>query len=229
MFDEENVPQQEVVEESSQQPVAQESTVSAVVETPQQINFRKLREESFRYQKERDEALKLVGSLKQQRQAQTIEDDTINLGPDDLAEGKHLSKVQKTVRDLERKVELNNTQLRLRSEFPDFNNVVTADNIEHLKMVDPDMARLLETSTDLETVARLAYKAIKKDVLAQVDPYLDDKLRAQYNAAKPRPLASVSPQQGDSPLSKANAFANGLTDELKQQLLKEMVEARKSR
>jgi hypothetical protein len=55
-----------------------------------------------------------------------------------------------------------------------------------------------------------------------------DKLRAQKNAAKPKPLASVNPQQGDSPLSKANAFANGLTDDLKKQLRKEMEDARRS-
>lgn len=36
----------------------------------------------------------------------------------------------------------------------------------------------------------------------------------------------LSPQQGDSPLSKANAFANGLTEDLKKQLQKEMFEAR---
>jgi hypothetical protein len=35
-------------------------------------------------------------------------------------------------------------------------------------------------------------------------------------------MASISPQQGDSPLTKANAFANGeLTPELKAQLWKE--------
>ena len=39
----------------------------------------------------------------------------------------------------------------------------------------------------------------------------------------------MSPQQGDSPLSRANAFANGLTPELRVQLIKEMEEARKNR
>ena len=51
--------------------------------------------------------------------------------------------------------------------------------------------------------------------------------KARENHAKPRPISSIGAQEGDGPLSKANAFANGLTDELKQQLLKEMQEARK--
>ena len=55
----------------------------------------------------------------------------------------------------------------------------------------------------------------------------NDKAKAVINAQKPRPLTSISPQQGDSPLSKANAFANGLTPELQAQLLKEMKQSMK--
>jgi len=51
----------------------------------------------------------------------------------------------------------------------------------------------------------------------------------QANTAKPRPLTSVSPQSGESPLSRANAFAEGLTPELKKNLFKEMQEAKKNR
>jgi hypothetical protein len=60
------------------------------------------------------------------------------------------------------------------------------------------------------------------------DIYESDRLKALKNSQKPRPLASVSPQQGDGPLSKANAFANGMTAELKEQLRKEMYAARKN-
>jgi hypothetical protein len=53
---------------------------------------------------------------------------------------------------------------------------------------------------------------------------------AHKNASKPKPLASVSPQQADSPLSKANAFANmPLSKEVKNQLHKEMIAAMKGR
>ena len=57
--------------------------------------------------------------------------------------------------------------------------------------------------------------------------YDAEKAIAQRNAAKPKPLASVSPQQGSSPMSQANAFANGMTKDLKAQLLKEMRDAQK--
>ena len=53
-----------------------------------------------------------------------------------------------------------------------------------------------------------------------------DREQAQRNMAKPRPLASVAASQGnDSPLQRANAFANGLTEELRSQLHREMVES----
>jgi hypothetical protein len=70
---------------------------------------------------------------------------------------------------------------------------------------------------------------IKKLGIYTEDTYQADRERAQNNANKPRPLASVSPQQGESALSHANPFAGGLTPELKTSLLKEMEAARKAR
>ena len=67
---------------------------------------------------------------------------------------------------------------------------------------------------------------IKQMGVYKEDKFSQDRARAEVNAGKPRPLTSMSPQQGDGPLSKANAFDNGLTDELKESLLKEMNDAR---
>ena len=49
-----------------------------------------------------------------------------------------------------------------------------------------------------------------------------DKEKVKTNIYKPHPAASLSPQPGDNPLTRANAFADGLTDQLKEQLRKEM-------
>ena len=66
--------------------------------------------------------------------------------------------------------------------------------------------------------------------LGDQDPVLqNDRARVIKNSAKPRPLASVNPQQGDSPLSKANAFANGeFTEADRKRAWAEMVAARKN-
>lgn len=223
MFQDDVIEQQEQLQtqtEPQNNPV-ESTTPTAIEEAPQQRNFRRLREDNERITKERDEALRLAESYKRQHMPQ--QQSNYNLAPDDIVEGKHYNQTQEEIKQLK----LTTTQLKIRSEFPDFHTVVTEDNIKQLKRVDPDMARLLEESNDLETVARLAYKSIKNNVIEKLDPYLDDKLKAQINAAKPRSLSSVSPQQGDSPLSRANAFENGLTDELKKELLKEMYASRR--
>ena len=68
---------------------------------------------------------------------------------------------------------------------------------------------------------------LKKFGVYQETGISPEKELSQKNLAKPRPVASVSPQQGDSPLSRANAFANGLTKEVKDQMWKDTQNARK--
>ena len=79
---------------------------------------------------------------------------------------------------------------------------------------------------DLYTKGASAYTIIKQMGIAPGSSLEADKERAERNLAKPRPLASVASSQGnESPLQRANAFANGLTEELRQQLHKEMIES----
>jgi hypothetical protein len=216
-------------DDSQDQPESTESQESVVQqpqppkESSEERNFRALREKAERIQRERDEALI---RLKQFEDAQRSESESLNLGPDDLAEGKHLNKVQKQIKDLETQVQ----EARLRARYPDIDKVVNSDNLALLKQEHPEVASIIGASKDMYSQAVTAYTMIKKLGILQDDSsYGVDKALAQKNAAKPRPLASVSPQQGDSPLSKANAFANGLTDELKKQLHRETMEAIKNR
>lgn len=216
------------VEPSSQQEVEQ-----ITEETPQAKNFRALREKAARIERERDEAMHRLQELEASKATQE-EDYSINLGDDDLAEGKHLSKMQKQIKKLEAKFKATEQQsvnamaeARLKMQYPDFDVIVSKENVESLRLMYPELAHTLNTSTDLYSTAVSAYTMIKKLGINQEDNYAQDRERAQRNAAKPRPLASVSPQQGDSPLSHANAFANGLTDELKAKLFKEMMDSRR--
>ena len=167
--------------------------------------------------------------------AQQIEEPLYNINEDDLVEGKHLKRYDAEIKKLRQEQEqfkqqsyAMTAQQQLRSKYPDFDKVVNEDNIEQLKYAYPELANTLNSSTDLYSTAVSAYTMIKKLGIIQEDNYMADKAQALKNASKPKPLASVSPQQGDSPLSKANAFANGLTDELRAAMIKEMNEARKN-
>ena len=120
------------------------------------------------------------------------------------------------------------TETRLKAQFSDFDRIVSKENIESLRESYPEVAASIHANPDLYGRAVAAYTLIKQFGIAKDQLIEADRALVQKNAAKPRPMASISPQQGDSPLSKANAFANGLTDDLKNQLWKEMTQDAKS-
>jgi hypothetical protein len=218
--------------ESQQAPASQEEEQS---KSNAQQNFKQLREKSERIARERDEAIARLreyeSRIKSQSptQASDVESDEISMAPDELAEGKHISKVQKQLNKLKEEVRVATTEAKLKAQYPDFDSVVTKDNVQALRDAYPEIAHTLNSSPDLYSTAVSAYTLIKKLGLnSQASAYDQEKQIVHANAAKPRPLASVSPQQGDSPLSRANAFANGLTEELKVQLRREMEESRRN-
>lgn len=248
----EEVKDESVAQEAVEQVVEYTAVAPEPVEQPQPVpekktgpseSFKELREAKNKAQRERDQAVRLLEEMqarqetaKQLQQQAPETDDELNIAPDEIAEGKHLSKLTKKIQNLEKQLQNYHHQsaevtaeTRLKSQYPDFDKVVSKENIEQLRSEYPELAHTLNSSTDLYTKAVSAYTLIKKFGIHQEDNFAQEREMAQKNAAKPRPLTSISPQQGDTPLSRANAFANGLTDELKAQLRKEMEEARKNR
>jgi len=231
-------PQDVVIEQPE---VAQASPEPQVApqESFQAKNFRQLKQEADRIKQERDEMAKRLQVYEMSQQRRQYEEPAqpepeYKIDPHEIVEGKHLQQYAKKVQQLEQRLQQQNeaniaaiAQSQLRAKFPDFDKVVNEDNIEQLKYAYPELANTLNSSRDVYSTAVSAYTMIKKLGIVPEEDYMAQKAQAQKNVAKPRPLASVSPQQGDSPLSKANAFANGLTDELRKQLLREMNEARK--
>lgn len=208
-------------------------------------NMRALREQNEKIARERDEAFRRLQEYEAQLKPQTSpqradnssvesEDLQFQLGDDELAEGKHLSKMVKKIRQMESKLaqyeqqsSATSAELKLKAELPDFDKIVTADNIKTLSATYPDIAKSLGSNPDLYSAAKSAYTIIKNLGIYVEDTYQTQRDIVQRNMAKPKALASVSPQQGTSPLSKANMFADGLTPELKAQLRAEMEACRK--
>lgn len=235
---------QSEVSEISENPSVDENVVPVEQQDAKkpgpQESFKALREIKERAERERDEYARRLKEYEERHQQsptpqqELSEDDDITLGPDELAEGKHLSKVGKKIKKLEQQLhqyqqhaQTMAIETRLKSEYPDFDKIVSKTNIDLLREMHPHIANTLNSATDLYSKAVSAYTLIKNLGIHVEDTYVQDRQLAQKNSSKPRPLASVSPQQGDSPLSRANAFANGLTEELKTQLRKEMEESRR--
>lgn len=215
---------QEVAPEPAEQPHEAE-------ETREERNFKILRAAREKAERERDELAQQLARMYQQPAPQQQQE--VNPNPDDLVEWKH---VDKRIRDLENQIKGYQQQsqesiieARLKAQYPDFDRVVSRDNIEILKAEYPELADTLNSSSNLYSKAVSAYTLIKKLGIQQDDNSDVDRARLQKNMSKPKPLASISPQKGDSPLSKANAFAEGLTDSLKEQLRKEMFAAMKNK
>ena len=183
----------------------------------------RLEELESRYQDETSN----LGSKKSQEPPE----EDLNLADDDLVEGRHVKKMLERLENKMNSYQQQSStvwaQNRLKGEFQDFDSVVTRENIKLLEQTEPELASTLVATQDPYAAGKSAYKLLKSMGIYKEDAYVGEKKRAEDNSSKPRPTQSISPQQGNSPLSHANAFANGLTPELKKQLYSEMMNARR--
>lgn len=210
----------------TEQPV---EAIATPVETPSAKAFRELREKAERLEHELHNRNNHEKQLQRQVQQQPQEEpeDDIRINPDDLVEGKHLTRYEKKLKKLEEAMRVSQKQTydaaaehRVRTEMPDFDKVVTQDTLYILQSQFPELAASINANPDLYSKAKAAHQAITK--LGITPDYSTEQTTINKNINKPKPLASIAPQQGDSPLTRANAFANGLTDELKHKLYEEM-------
>ena len=215
------------VQESAQSPV-----VAAPVEDDKAFNIRQLRQQADAAQRERDllarELREIRAKLEPQQMIEPEPDVYVN--PDDYVEGKHLNAYDKKLKRLEQEMiaarkqaEQISSEALIRAKYPDFDSVVTSESLQALQRDHPEIAATIAANPNLQTQAGAAYKIIKQ--LGTKPNYDTEQAIIDKNQAKPKPLASLSPQHSDSPLTHANAFANGLTQDLKDRLFKEMNDA----
>jgi hypothetical protein len=112
---------------------------------------------------------------------------------------------------------------KIAKDFPDFESVVTKENVDYLRATKPHIAQSLAATKDPYAQAAAAYDFIKAYCpSAQVQ---DDRRRAEMNSQKPGTLGAAQTQ---SPLSQAKMMERGLTPELKDKLQKEMIQSMRS-
>ena len=235
MIDE--IVQEEQIEQVEQEMPQAEAQVQPKTELPAERNFRELEKAKLRAEKERDEAIKYAREVQMTHPKPEPEEEELTIGNDELVEGKHLKKVNqrynKVIKDLQetrRQLQEQTDELRLKLKYPDFEKVVNKETIDRLKEKDSDVYDAISATTDRYKQVILAYNSIKSNGLySQPGSYDEEKQLLQKNSTKPRPVASISPQQGDTPLSRVNGFANAPFDEeAKARLRREMEDARKN-
>jgi len=211
------------------QPASQENALN-----DKEHNFKQLREVNKQLeQKLKDYETRLEGieassknensPLQNSNEAKPSED--FEIGEEDLVEGKHLKKALSKIENLLYQKELEAIPDRLRGKFKNFDQVVTKENLEKLKRNEPELYRTIKSGDDLFSKGVSAYKTLVSLGYGG-ENYMKQKEQVAQNHNKPLSAQAI---KGHGALHEANAFANGLTPELKKQLQQEMVEAAKSR
>jgi len=224
--------QEEVVQpQENSAPEAPTEVESKPSHEDQDKNWKEVRKAKEKAERERDELLRQLQDIETRSQTPKEEEEDVSLAPDDLVEWRHvekkIKKLEEELKTFQESSSQSNAESRLKSQFPDFDKVVNKENIELLKQTEPEMANLLLQGKDLYSKGVSAYKMLRNLGIYKEDHYADDRERAQRNSKLPRSSSSVGAQSGDSPISKANAFAEGLTPDLKKNLWKEMEMYRK--
>ncbi len=248
-------PQPEVVEDIVAEPsIEQQQEAVAPKESFKELRtkFEREKEARERAERERNEFQSILKSLElealryqqqqynqQQNQKPKEEEVDINsFDDDDLVDGKALKKIlkreqqerenlKKQIMQQENDRRKFDVTSRLKSRYADWDSVVTPENVKMLEETRPALAKSLSMLGDIEEMGAETYQVIKDFGIYKPQQNFPEKEAIQRNMAKPRSIQSLSPQTGSSPMSQANAFANGMTDELKAKLYAEMLEKSK--
>jgi hypothetical protein len=209
-------------------------TVEAKPEPPKQDS----REYNFSIMRERaEQAERKARELEQALLAKQAQSENNELGVDDdgIVEGKHLKKYDKTVKDMKEELARTKKQLEtftttttethLRTKFPDFDKIVTDENLEKLSREKPALYRSILANPDLKDKGETAYDAIQ--TFLQPGKFAAEDKRIAENKLKPRSSATAGSQSSDGPLARVGDFERRmLNKEQRDALWKEMQEAK---
>jgi transcriptional regulator of met regulon len=228
---EEVAPPAESEQQSGQQEEVQQVQGPSIGD--QEYNWREARRQIDELRRKTEDQDRYIASLQNQQYAPQPddEDDSLDkLADDDIVTAKQArSLATKMAREVAeetlRQRDASTAEDRLKSKYPDYDSIVTRDNIELLKQQDPELAAsLFALSHDPYNQAVAAYKMLKKTGIGEMAKPQPQKARAIENSKKPVSVQSVT---RSSAIGDAKAFENGLrmTPEYAAQLRKEMNEA----
>lgn len=216
---------------------------AAPAESSKEANLRFLRERAEKAERERDELMRYAMSMQQQpkqQQAEPAPEEELGFEVDDdaLIEGRHVKQLAQEIIHLKKmmkqnqlqskKTEVETMEMRLQTQYPDFNQVVTKENLVKLRQMNPDLADSILRNPDQYRQAKLAYDMVKQFGIVKNNARVTEQAVAKKNINKPRPSTSIAPTQSESPISKVNAFANmELTKDVKRAHYEEMLQAMK--
>lgn len=231
--------------QNNQEPVESQEPIQEEV---QQVNANEIqKEQNLRILRERAQAAEqrakeleyyLQQNMNQNKPSvkMEIEEDDIDVSDDSYIEGYQFKKYvrnlknefKKTTAQLQEMTQrsaIEQAELKLRSDYPDLNQVVNEENLFTLSKLKPSLYRSIMATNDLYDRGSAAYEMIKNSGIVQ--EYTPVDRRIDQNKSKPRSAASVAPQSSETPLARAGDYDRRiLTPEYKERLLRQVAEAK---
>ena len=237
-------------QKESQTPESAPIETKKTVESTKEYNLRILAERAEQAERKAAEYERLLREREQQRYEQnhapqkeayqSADEDDVDVADDDYLDGRRFKKTTKSLKQelAEVKQKLNevynsnasvSAEYRLKSQYSDFDNVVTKQNLATFARIYPEEYQTLMSSRDMYSMGKTAYTMLKNLGIADPEIAEQDK-RLQENKNKPRAAASVGPQASDSPIARFGDYDRRvLTEERKEQLRRQVAEAKRYR
>jgi hypothetical protein len=211
-------------------------------EGQKEANMRILRERAENAERRSAELERMVQMNMSQQQSNKIQiddgdDDDFGVSDDTYIEGKHLKKYVKNLKqelkntrkqfeEYNQQNALNNAEMRLKTQFNDFDSVVTKENLEKLNQQKPALYRTILANADVYDKGYAAYEFIKNSGIV-ADQYQEIDRRVEENRSRPRSAANAAPQSGDTPLTRVGDYDRRILTEERKDLLRRQVEEAK--
>ncbi len=119
---------------------------------------------------------------------------------------------------------------RLLAQHPDFYKVASIENCAKLRKLYPEVAEGLVRTQDSYLQAKNTYTLLKSLGIVEEESRTaqENAQKLEANKKRPRSSASVAPQHDVSPLSQANRFAAGPSEDTQAALYREMLQYAKN-
>lgn len=207
-------------------PPQEESLAPEPVDTEsvQDRNWRQMRERIEELQQSNNRLTEAVGRKSTPPVQEEILPDWAGVDDEDLLTKKQTMGVaEKVAAEAVRKAlqdrEYKEAPKLIENEMQDYEQVVTPENVERLRQTNPRLAASLGDVKDPYAQGALAYSYIKSNGIYKESGGAQNRQRAMDNSRKPLPVTAAKPSNA---LESANAYANGLTPEVKNKLYAEM-------
>src|SRR3990167_2858134 len=199
-----------ITEAAAQEQAEHSQSTSESNANAQEKNWRQMREQMEELKRNNQ---RMETELQRSRQP-VAQEEELSVADDDLSTVGVTKKLihkeaKKIASEMIQRKEMEDSEKWARVKYADYDSVVTNDNLQRLVQTSPELARMLMANPDPVG----AYKLLKS---LNIDT--SESAQLKENQQKPRTVGSVGQA---SALSQANAFAKGLTPELKSQLWKE--------